>query len=93
MDLIGSTGHHLRFWNLQTSDPLRTIASPCPQGITCMTTDKPNPRRLYLGTSHGGIAVMHIVTGQVGGSLLGLERDTPRGKAWVDKIDACTWRR
>ena len=66
MDLIASTGNQLRFWNLQTSDPLRTIASPCPQGITCMTTDKPNPRRLYLGTSHGGIAVMHVVTGQVG---------------------------
>lgn len=65
MDLIASTGHQLRFWNLQTSDPLRTIASPCAQGITCMTTDKPNPRRLYLGTSDGGIAVMHIVTGQV----------------------------
>lgn len=65
MDLIASTGTHLRFWNLQTSDPLRKIASPCPLGITCMTTDKPDPRRLYLGTSEGGIAVVHIVTGQV----------------------------
>lgn len=65
MDLIASTGQHLRFWNLQTSDPLRMIASPCPLGITAMATDKPDPRRIYLGMSNGGIAVVHIVTGQV----------------------------
>lgn len=69
MDLIASTGQHLRFWNLQTSDPLRMIASPCPLGITAMATDKPDPRRIYLGTSDGGIAVVHIVTGQVRGCL------------------------
>ncbi|CAM9127087.1 unnamed protein product, partial [Sphacelaria rigidula] len=65
MDLIASTGRQLRFWNLQTSDPLREIPSPCPSGIACMTTDRPGPRRLYLGTFEGGIAVMHIVTGQL----------------------------
>eukprot|EP00903_Cladosiphon_okamuranus_P013127 g12243.t1 len=65
MDLIASTGQHLRFWNLQTSDPLRMIASPCPLGITAMATDKPDPKRIYLGTSDGGIAVVHIVTGQL----------------------------
>lgn len=66
MDLIASTGQHLRFWNLYTSDPLRKIPSPCPFGITCMTTDRPDPKRLYLGASDGGISVVHIVTGQVG---------------------------
>lgn len=65
MDLIASTGQHLRYWNLQTSDPLRMIASPCLLGITAMTTDRPDPRRIYLGTYDGGIAVVHIVTGQV----------------------------
>ncbi|CAM9149637.1 unnamed protein product, partial [Ectocarpus sp. 13 AM-2016] len=65
MDIIASTGQHLRFWNLQTSEPLRMIASPCPQGITAMTTDKPDPKKIYLGTSEGGIAVVHIVTGQL----------------------------
>ncbi|CBJ32837.1 conserved unknown protein [Ectocarpus siliculosus] len=65
MDIIASTGQHLRFWNLQTSEPLRMIASPCPQGITAMTTDKPDPKKIYLGTSDGGIAVVHIVTGQL----------------------------
>ncbi|CAN0064563.1 unnamed protein product, partial [Ectocarpus sp. 12 AP-2014] len=65
MDVIASTGQHLRFWNLQTSEPLRMIASPFPQGITAMTTDKPDPKKIYLGTSDGGIAVVHIVTGQL----------------------------
>lgn len=65
MDLIASTGQYLRFWNVQTSDPLRMIPSPCPTGITSMVTDRPDPRMLYLGTADGGIAVVHIVTGQV----------------------------
>lgn len=65
MDIIASTGQQLRFWNLQSSEPLRVVASPCPLGITAMTTDGPDPKRIYLGTSDGGIAVMHIVTGQV----------------------------
>ncbi|CAM9322343.1 unnamed protein product, partial [Hapterophycus canaliculatus] len=65
MDIIASTGQQLRYWNLQSSEPLRVVASPCPLGITAMTTDGPDPKRIYLGTSDGGMAVMHIVTGQV----------------------------
>lgn len=41
------------------------IASPSPHGVTTMAIDKPDPRRIYLGTYDGRIAVMHIVTGQV----------------------------